>query len=171
VISPAPEKPASVATAEVEAVEAQPEQSLPKRPLRIPRAPIVSATPIEEETKEPTGSTMADAEPAATILTTPEQSSGIAPVGSAFQLPSGVRASSTEFDYFSVMPMGYDYGGAGVQVALSTAGVTDTRLFIRAGVAETYQEGLIGGSFVFTPERATRLAFILTGGVVTLRIE
>lgn len=87
------------------------------------------------------------------------------PTSNSLSVPSSVRASSRNFDYLSVLPVNYDFGGAGVQVAGSITPVDQLRVIARAGVADTYQEVFVGASYVITPNNATRVSVALTGGV------
>ena len=86
------------------------------------------------------------------------------PLSNALRLPPEVRASSSNFEYFSVLPVNYDFGGVGLQVAGSIRPLEKVRVIARAGFAQDYQEVLVGASYVITPETANRLSFALTGG-------
>ncbi len=86
-------------------------------------------------------------------------------VSNAFRMPASVRASSREFEYISLIPVSYDFGGAGVRLTASTMQGDNIRLILRAALARTYHEGIAGVSYVYTPREANRLTFALTGGV------
>lgn len=86
-------------------------------------------------------------------------------VSNTFRMPPSVRASSREFEYISFTPVSYDFGGAGVRFTASTMQGDNLRLILRAALARTYHEGIVGASYVYTPREANRLTFALTGGV------
>ena len=87
------------------------------------------------------------------------------PVSSGASLSSSAGVSAHNFDYLSLMPISYDFGGTGVQVGASVKPIDKLRILLRAGVASTYREALLGASYVITPKNAKRLSFALTGGI------
>jgi len=84
---------------------------------------------------------------------------------SALQLPKLTRSSSREFDYVEGMPVNYDYGGAGLNVAASVSTNNIVRYLLDASVADTYREALLGVGFYVTPPNADRLTVLLSAGI------
>ncbi len=83
----------------------------------------------------------------------------------AIRVPSSTRsAQARRFEYLSVMPMGYDFGGGGVQLSGSAVHNDNVRLIARVGLAEEYQEAMLGVSYLHASASSDRLTFALTGG-------
>jgi len=83
----------------------------------------------------------------------------------ALRMPPATRASSRDFSYLDAMPISYDFGGAGMWLEGSTTGSSRIRYLARAGLANEYQEVLLGASWFLTPAKADRLTLVGTVGV------
>ena len=84
---------------------------------------------------------------------------------SALKLPVATRNSAREFDYVEGMPISYDFGGAGMQVAASISSNNLLQYVLRASAAETYREALIGVGLFLSPRSADRLTVLLSTGI------
>jgi len=123
-------------------------------PESKPAAELAAAEPAKPAT-----------EAASSILTSsPEASGAPTSLSNALRLPTAVRPSSQEFNYITILPVSYDFGGGGLQIGGSTNPHGKAQVFFRAGLAETYQEAMVGASYFITPTRADRLTFVLSGG-------
>ena len=132
-------------------------------------ASVATETPAEPVVDaEPTESSSEAEEVVAEAVTPKPESEGAAikvPVSNAFVLPPQVRASSRNFEYVSLLPITYDFGGAGLQVAGSYKYLDNLGFNARAGLATDYQELALGASYIITPTNADRFTFELTGGL------
>ena len=84
---------------------------------------------------------------------------------SALRLPAKARPSSREFDYLQAMPAAYDIGGGGVMLEGSVQNRARFQFLGRLGVADTYQEAMVGGGYYLTPAKATRMTVVLLAGI------
>jgi len=83
---------------------------------------------------------------------------------SALRLPPEERTGDSSFSYVQLMPVSYDIGGAGVMFEGSTEVRDRFHLMVRAGIAERYQEALVGAGVHYTPPTADRLTVMLSAG-------
>jgi len=83
---------------------------------------------------------------------------------SALRLPPDERTGDSPFSYVQLMPVSYDIGGAGVMFEGSTEVRDRFHLMVRAGIAERYQEALVGAGVHYTPPTADRLTVMLSAG-------
>ena len=93
---------------------------------------------------------------------TPDSSSGIL---SALRLPPAIRASSRDFDYVDALPTAFDFGGGGLSLEASADSHSRFHYLGRVGLANSYQEVLLGGGYYLTPPNADRLTVVLTAGL------
>jgi len=123
-------------------------------------------TEIVADTETPKVSTETDAV-AETIATAPEANKdrSLEALSNALRMPSSTRTSSREFEYLSIMPVNYDFGGNGIQFSASSIRSEKLRFLLRAGLANSYQEAMVGASYIVTPPNADRLTFALTAGI------
>jgi len=64
-----------------------------------------------------------------------------------------------------VLPTAFDFGGTGINVAVSRSAFGRMRVLLDASAADSYQEALIGVGFYHTPAFADRLTLAMTAGV------
>jgi len=95
----------------------------------------------------------------------PTNDAELATASNALRLPSATRASSQEFNYLSITPAGYDFGGSGVKLAASASHGDKAQTFLRLGFANTYREAAVGASYFFTLPQANRMTFVLSAGL------
>jgi|GEM_PF-774834 len=102
------------------------------------------------------------------VKTTPERraDSGVsASVLSALRLPAHTRASSQNFAYVEAMPVSYDVGGNGMALEGSIQSNGRFQIVGKLGIADSYQEAMIGGGYYLTPAVANRMTFVMLAGV------
>lgn len=80
----------------------------------------------------------------------------------ALRMPPATRTSSRDFSYLDAMPVSYDFGGAGMWLEGSAVGGSGVRYLARAGLANDYQEVMLGASWFMTPAKADRLTLVGT---------
>ncbi len=92
----------------------------------------------------------------------PESSVGVL---NALRLPPEVRASSRDFDYVDALPTAFDFGGGGLSLEASADSHSRFHYLGRVGLANSYQEVLLGGGYYLTPPNADRMTVVLTAGL------
>jgi len=167
---PAPvKKPVAVASTKPAAPVAEKVEELPlaKTETIIETTESVTDEAVAEvKVVEPSTESTAVTE---TIATAPSKDAGLEALSNALRMPPSVRTSSREFEYFSILPVNYDFGGNGIQLSASKTANENVRMLFRIGIANDYQEGMVGASYLITPPSADRLTFALTAGVETGR--
>jgi len=83
----------------------------------------------------------------------------------AIRVPGDLSTESDQYDYVSVTPTGYDFGGAGVQFSASSIREESFGVLVRAGLAEDYQEILVGATYLQRLGNSDRLKIGLSGGI------
>lgn len=144
-----------------------------KQRQQIESLPLATVEPLEGESSvESSNAPIADAsilttevETVAATIAQPSVAVDV-PATTAIRTPSAsIGARARKFEYLSIMPMAYDFGGAGVQVAASSIQGEKFRVIGRLGLAEDYQEAMLGVSYVLAPANSDRLTFAVTGGL------
>jgi len=90
------------------------------------------------------------------------------PATAAIRVPAPQTTAgvgSRQFEYLSVLPTGYDFGGAGIQFSASTLRNKRYRIMARAGLASEYQEVLVGAGYLLPVGNSDRLSVGLSGGI------
>jgi len=83
----------------------------------------------------------------------------------AVRVPKAISSHSRKFEYVSVAPTGYDFGGAGVQWTASSLRSNSYGVLVRAGLAEDYQEVLIGATYLLPLTHSDRVSIGFSGGL------
>lgn len=147
------------ATDHLEVIKSEEEKSLlAKSETEIANQTIAAKTEDAVETSAQSIAKSAEADASTTAATLPT-------TVSALKLPVATRNSAREFDYVQGMPINYDFGGAGVELAASVSSHRRVQYLLKAAEAESYREALIGVGIFLSPRSADRLTILLSTGI------
>ena len=88
-----------------------------------------------------------------------------AAASTAVRVPNALSPHSRKFDYVAVAPTGYDFGGAGVQWTASSLRGNSFGVLVRAGLAEDYQEVLVGATYLLPLTNSDHVSIGFSGGI------
>ncbi len=138
----------------------------------LPAPPIAAAK--SEEVKPELVDTDINSADETAMSTAAELSSDAAPAPtllSALQFPLSLNRGSKDFDFIEAAPVNYDFGGAGMRLTASKSSMDQLQYFLRASLAESYQEVALGLGYFISPQRLPRLTFMASSGFETGRLE
>ncbi len=145
--------------------EAEKEDAAVTATSETPLAVDEQVKPADEEAVAESGSVESKQKDLETALDVAKESeSANAPILAALKLPNQVRGSSREFNFVQAQPVNFDFGGAGLGLAISASSHNRIQYFFEASVADTYREVRGGMGYYITPAKADRLTFLFNLG-------
>jgi len=87
------------------------------------------------------------------------------PTVPALKVPAGLGPVNPQYDYFEASPLTYDFGGAGLGIAVSKSSHNRMQYVLKAAAADTYREASIGFGMFFQPAEAERTTLMVRAGL------